>query len=108
MACHIAKRMRRWMSFSACLLLALYGASTARALDPNHKLTQYFHRTWQTQAGLSQASIYVVTQTHDGYLWVGTQSGIVRFDGVEFKPVRALQENSLGEVWARAMVEDTA
>ncbi len=92
----------------AWLVLALGCGSTALGLDPNHKLTQYLHRTWQTQAGLSQASIYVVTQTHDGYLWVGTQSGIVRFDGVEFKPVRALQENSLGEIWARAMVEDTA
>jgi len=92
----------------AWLVLALGCGSTALGLDPNHKLTQYLHRTWQTQAGLAQASIYVVTQTHDGYLWVGTQSGVVRFDGVEFKPVRALQEHSLGEVWARAMVEDTA
>ena len=91
----------------AWLTLALGCAGTALGLDPNHKLTQYLHRTWQTQAGLAQASIYVVTQTHDGYLWVGTQSGIVRFDGVEFKPVRALEANSLGQVWARAMVEDS-
>ncbi len=89
------------------LVLALGCANSAFGLDPNHKLTQYLHRTWQTQAGLSQASIYVVTQTHDGYLWVGTQSGVVRFDGVEFKPVRALQQKALGELWARAMVEDT-
>jgi signal transduction histidine kinase/ligand-binding sensor domain-containing protein len=92
----------------AWVVLALGCGSVALGLDPNHKLTQYLHRTWQTQAGLSQASIYVVTQTRDGYLWVGTQSGVVRFDGVEFKPVRALQDHSLGEVWARAMVEDKA
>ena len=78
-------------------MLALGCGGTALGLDPNHKLTQYLHRTWQTQAGLAQASIYVVTQTHDGYLWVGTQSGVVRFDGVEFKPVRALQEKA----WAK-------
>ena len=97
-----------WWRALAWLALALGCAGTALGLDPNHKLTQYLHRTWQTQAGLAQASIYVVTQTHAGYLWVGTQSGVVRFDGVEFKPVRALQANSLGEVWARAMVEDGA
>ncbi len=39
----------------AALMLALGFAGTALGLDPNHKLTQYLHRTWQTQAGLSQA-----------------------------------------------------
>ena len=103
-----SKMMRYCSPVGAWLILALGSGSTAQALDPNHKLTQYLHRTWQTQAGLSQASIYVVTQTRDGYLWVGTQSGVARFDGVEFQPIRALQSNSLGEVWARAMVEDAA
>src|SRR5579863_18484 len=92
----------------AWLVLALGCGSTAQALDPNHKLTQYLHRTWQTQAGLSQASIYAVTQTRDGYIWVATQSGVVRFDGIEFQPVRALQASSLGEAWARGMMEDAA
>ena len=108
MANCISKMMRYCSPVGAWLILALGSGSTAQALDPNHKLTQYVHRTWQTQAGLSQASIYVVTQTRDGYLWVGTQSGVARFDGVEFQPIRALQANSLGDVWARAMVEDAA
>jgi len=88
------------------LVLALAGANPARALDPSKKLTQYVHRTWQTPEGLSQTSVYSVTQTRDGYLWIGTQSGVLRFDGVEFNPVRALQANALGDVWARSMLED--
>ncbi|MDP8988722.1 MAG: histidine kinase [Acidobacteriota bacterium] len=97
------------MGSRACawLVLALGCGSTALGLNPDHKLTQYLHRTWQTQAGLAQASIHVITQSHDGYLWVGTQSGVARFDGVEFQPVRALEANFLGELWARGMVEDT-
>jgi signal transduction histidine kinase/ligand-binding sensor domain-containing protein len=108
MANRISKTMRDCSLVGAWLILALGSGSTAQALDPNHKLTQYRHRIWQTQEGLSQTSVYIVTQTRDGYLWVATQSGVVRFDGVEFQPIRALQSNSLGEVWAHSMVEDTA
>ena len=54
------------------------------ALDPSRSLTQYFHRVWQIQPGLPQASIYCVLQTQDAYLWLGTQLGLVRFDGVRF------------------------
>src|ERR1700722_1653753 len=106
MANRVSKVLRYFSTAGICLALALAGAGTARALDPNKKLTQYVHRTWQTPEGLSQTSVYSVTQSHDGYLWIGTQSGVLRFDGVEFNPVRALQSNSLGDVWARSMFED--
>ena len=106
MASRIWETLRYFATVEGCLALALAGASTARALDPSKKLTQYVHRTWQTPEGLSQTSVYSITQTRDGYLWVGTQSGVLRFDGVEFTPIRALQSNSLGDVWARSMMED--
>ena len=106
MANRIFGTLRCFSTVGVCFALALAGASTARALDPNKKLTQYVHRTWQTPEGLSQTSVYSVTQSHDGYLWIGTQSGVLRFDGVEFNPVRALQSNSLGDVWSRSMLED--
>ena len=108
MATYNSKTVPYWPRVGAWLILALCCGSTAQALDPNLKLTQYLHRIWQTQAGLSQASIYAVTQTQDGYLWVGTQSGIVRFDGVEFRPVPALESNSLGAVWVHSMMEGAA
>ena len=91
----------RHVAFLAALL-----CTSALALNPNHRLTQYVHRVWQSQPGLPQASIYTVTQTHDGYLWLGTQSGVVRFDGVRFTPVRALDQASLGSTWFRRIVED--
>ena len=76
------RTMRSFSTAGVCLILALGGASTVQALDSNRKLTQYVHRTWQTPEGLSQTSVYSVTQTRDRYLWIGTQSGVQRFNGV--------------------------
>ena len=36
---------------------------------------------WSTADGLAQGSVIAITQTHDGYLWLGTVNGLVRFDG---------------------------
>ncbi len=45
--------------------------------------------TWQTEDGLPQNSVTALAQTRDGYLWVGTQDGLARFDGVRFVPFDA-------------------
>jgi ligand-binding sensor domain-containing protein len=39
---------------------------------------------WTTEDGLPQNSILAITQTRDGYLWLGTWGGLARFDGVRF------------------------
>jgi signal transduction histidine kinase/ligand-binding sensor domain-containing protein len=80
----------------------------ASALNPNHNLAQSVHRIWQNQPGLRQSTINVVSQTSDGYLWLGTPSGVVRFDGSRFTSVPALEQAALGDFWARIIVEDSA
>jgi signal transduction histidine kinase/ligand-binding sensor domain-containing protein len=45
---------------------------------------QYFQHLWQTEEGLPQNAITAIVQTRDGYLWLGTYGGLVRFDGVRF------------------------
>jgi ligand-binding sensor domain-containing protein len=53
------------------------------AVDPHRMISQYGHTAWRTQDGfLDKPSS--LTQTTDGYIWVGTSSGLVRFDGVTF------------------------
>ena len=47
-------------------------------------LTQYHHEVWQTQDGLPTNGIRALAQTRDGYIWIGTEAGLVRFDGVAF------------------------
>ncbi len=71
------------------------GVTTATALDPMRSVTQYDLRSWQTDAGLPQNSIQAITQSPDGYIWAGTQEGLVRFDGVRFT---VYDKNSLTEM----------
>jgi signal transduction histidine kinase/ligand-binding sensor domain-containing protein len=53
-------------------------------LDPHHKLTQYGHTAWRIQDGVFGGVPSAIAQTKDGYIWIGTRAGLVRFDGVRF------------------------
>lgn len=65
-------------------LAALLGASPARALDPSVAVTQYPLQSWGRDRGLPSSSVLSVAQASDGYLWLGTYGGLVRFDGLRF------------------------
>ncbi|MCI0416212.1 histidine kinase [bacterium] len=54
------------------------------ALNPDRAITQYVYRTWDMDDGLPSTTIYSIVQTRDGYLWIATSNGLVRFDGVKF------------------------
>ena len=67
-------------------------------------------RSWQREQGLPQNSVRALAQTRDGYLWIGSDDGVARFDGVRFVsfglreglrsgPVRTLFEDSHGALW---------
>lgn len=45
----------------------------------------YSSRAWQTEDGLPRNSVTSIVQTRDGYLWIGTYGGVVRFDGTQFR-----------------------
>lgn len=73
---------------------------------------QYSHRIWQKKDGLPQNSVHAIVQTCDGYLWFGTDEGLARFDGLQFKvfnlrntpqfksnQVRALCEGNDSTLW---------
>ena len=66
----------------AIALLCLHVATiAAAALLPN---PGYSHKIWRVEDGLPQSRIQAISQTADGYLWIGTGSGLVRFDGLSF------------------------
>jgi signal transduction histidine kinase len=56
----------------------------ALALDPHKSLTQYSRTVWTQEHGLPQDTIRAIAQTADGFLWLGTDEGLARFDGYEF------------------------
>lgn len=67
------------------LTVALTAAATAWAsLDPDKPIRDYIHQTWRTAQGLPQNSVLAIAQTPDGYLWLGTEEGLARYDGVRF------------------------
>lgn len=72
---------------AALLLLAAALTATlgTEALPPDRTLTQYGLAAWTTDQGLPQNSVQAIAQSADGYLWMGTQEGLVRFDGVRFQ-----------------------
>jgi signal transduction histidine kinase/ligand-binding sensor domain-containing protein len=68
----------------AAAIVLLACAPAGLALDPTKSLTQYSRKLWTQQHGLPQDTIRAITQTTDGYLWLGTDEGLARFDGYEF------------------------
>src|SRR5258708_32049463 len=81
-------RRHRLLRYVTCLATALFLCGLwnrpAFGLDPRKAITQYSHNVWSSENGLPQNSILAITQTRDGYLWLGTEEGLVRFDGVSF------------------------
>ena len=65
-------------------LLALASRAGFAAGVPDELVAQYSSRTWQTDEGLPENQVQAITQTPDGYLWVGTRDGLARFDGITF------------------------
>jgi signal transduction histidine kinase/ligand-binding sensor domain-containing protein len=76
---------------TGCLILSLCAAaccflpaSQAQVPHFNKPLTEYTHTVWTHKDGIPSAFIYAIAQTGDGYLWLATTDGLVRFDGVRF------------------------
>jgi ligand-binding sensor domain-containing protein/signal transduction histidine kinase len=73
---------------AAILLCYLLGfSSPSWALDPERKLSQYVRKTWEVGGTFPNVSISSIAQGSNGYLWIGTDKGLIRFDGLEFQTV---------------------
>jgi len=67
-----------------CLLLCLL-AGAGLSLEAATPQVRYHFDHWKTQQGLPQNTVKSILQTSDGYLWIATQGGLARFDGVRFR-----------------------
>ena len=83
------------------------------ALDPCKTISQYTHTNWQIEDGLPQDAVQCIQQTRDGYIWVGTQERLARFDGVKFtvfdrgnteginnNSIQSVIQTADGSIWA--------
>ena len=67
------------------LHLALVYCVPAYGMNRERKLSELHHTSW-TYADGAPGEVYALAQTNDGYLWLGTATGLFRFDGVRFQP----------------------
>jgi signal transduction histidine kinase/ligand-binding sensor domain-containing protein len=65
------------------ILSFLRGSYPALALDPSLDVSQYAHTAWTARDRFSVGAIFAMAQTPDGYLWLGSEFGLYRFDGVQ-------------------------
>ena len=65
-------------------IVFVFALPVSASLNPEKALTQYTQNVWGTDAGLPHNSVTAIAQTTDGYLWIGTEEGLARFDGVRF------------------------
>jgi ligand-binding sensor domain-containing protein/signal transduction histidine kinase len=101
----------RWLWAAVGVLCAMSGA---RGLDPNTALAQYTRERWSEEQGFPGGRVNAIAQTPDGFLWIGTERGLVRFDGLTFAsissgnpenspdgPVLGLVTDGEGNLWIR-------
>ncbi len=107
----IPRRPRHLVGALSLALLLLF-CRAALALEPSTPLDRYGRQTWVMENGLPQNTVQALAQTRDGYVWLGTEAGLVRFDGLSFavfdersKPalpsgdIRCLLAASDGALW---------
>jgi ligand-binding sensor domain-containing protein len=74
-------------------------------LDPQKTVERYMVNSWEMADGIPSSTVKSIVQTPDGYLWFGTSTGLVRYDGVKFlteiysQDIRSLGLDKKGTLW---------
>jgi ligand-binding sensor domain-containing protein/signal transduction histidine kinase len=84
-------RPSRWLATGLALICWV---GEARGLNPDHTLSQYLREQWTADNDFPGGAINAIAQTSDGYLWMGTEKGLVRFDGANFRLTSSFSEFS--------------
>ena len=98
------------LCLSFCIYLTPLTASATSDMAQNHDmitqraLSQFIHDSWSSRDGLPQDLVSGIAQTPDGYLWAGTQEGLLRFDGREFHLYNHSSEPPLAKQMISSMV----
>ena len=90
----------------AILLLGIVFVTRGFALEPDRQISQYGHTAWRVQDGSFSGAPTSIAQTQDGYIWIGTNSGLLRFDGVKFESFAAPKEEPLRNTSITALYSD--
>ncbi|MFL5403418.1 MAG: two-component regulator propeller domain-containing protein [Gemmatimonadales bacterium] len=97
-------RAMRFKSRDISLAIILACCACAVAFAQSVDISQYAHTAWRVRDGFAKGPITSVAQTPDGYLWLGTQLGLLRFDGVRAVPWRPPAGEQLPSNFIRALL----
>ena len=86
---------------------ALLACLPAYALDPGKAFHHYVRNVWSIQQGLPQITVQAIVQDQQGYIWVATQAGLARFDGVRFTSFTPENEPAMPGIWIRSLLVDS-
>jgi ligand-binding sensor domain-containing protein len=79
----------------AAAAMLIFCATPLRALDPNRMISQYARDRWTIESEFPGGAVSSIAQTPDGYLWIGTDKGLFRFDGLSFRFFQQASPESL-------------
>ena len=95
-------------------MVLAYFVPWASGLSSHKAISEYIRDQWSAAQGFPDGPVYAMAQTPDGYLWIGTEKGLVRFDGLSFRlfqqfdsttlpggPVIGLAVDAEGDLWIR-------
>ena len=99
-----SREVRRTLLLCVCAVL---GSHTLSALNPNRSISQYVATRWGSRDSFPGGVINTIAQTPDGYLWIGTEKGLVRFDGISFRLIDHASSPSLPGGHVLALVVDS-
>lgn len=85
------------------VILVFAAAGPAGALDPTKAFSQYMQTNWNAQSGLRPKTVNAVAQTTDGFLWLATEEGLVRFDGQSFLTFDERNAPGIGDRMIRSL-----
>lgn len=88
------------------MLAARPYVAPASPLRDRPALSQFTNVVWTTEDGLPQNSITDIMQTRDGYIWLGTEEGLVRFDGVAFEVFNKANTPAFGHNAINQLAQD--
>jgi hypothetical protein len=80
----------------------------AGALDSNRLPSQYVREQWTTETRFPGGAVNGIAQTADGYLWIGTDRGLIRFDGFNFRPISFASSATASNVPILQLLTDAA
>src|SRR5271154_4396794 len=98
---------RIYIGLVGCFVGLMFSAVQVRGADENLTETVGSMRLWHSTDVLPSDSITAIVQTRDGFLWVGTSGGLVRFDGIKFTGHRLTSLATNKTVFVTALCEDS-